>query len=303
VTDANLLLGRLQADAFLGGAMTLDPEAARQAMGPLAAAMGCTLEDAALGVVRVANEHMTRALRVISVQRGIDPRGFTLASFGGAGGLHVCALAEALGMRQAMVPVHAGVLSALGMLATRPGRQLSRTWLGPLEQRSDAEVEQRLSELEQGGRRSLQDEGMAAQEIEPEYSLDLRYLGQSYTLNVPWTDIAGCTRAFGDRHEARYGHRMDLPVELVNLRVALRAGESRLDLVEISTGPPAQPVARVAVHGVSKPVPRLERSLLTQGQSFPGPALITETVATTWLAPGWRCRVDRVGNLLLDREL
>ena len=105
VTDANLLLGRLQADAFLGGRMRLDVEAARQVVGRLADAMGQSCEQTALGIVRVANEHMARALRVISVQRGVDPRGFTLVSFGGAGGLHVCALADALGMSSAMVPV------------------------------------------------------------------------------------------------------------------------------------------------------------------------------------------------------
>jgi N-methylhydantoinase A len=303
VTDANLLLGRLQADAFLGGAMELDLAAAQRAMAALAAAMGCTAEDAALGIVRVANEHMTRALRVISVQRGVDPRGFTLTSFGGAGGLHVCALAEALGMRHAMVPIQAGVLSALGMLATRSGRQLSRTWLGRLDQRSGGEVQERLLALEQGGRRSLEEEGVVPQQIEPEYSLDLRYQGQSYTLNVPWSGIESSARVFGERHQDRYGHRMDLPVELVNLRVALRAGVARLGLVEIPTGPPGEPVARVSVYGMPRPVPRLERAQLTRGQAFSGPALITETVATTWVAPGWRCEVDSVGNLLLEREL
>ena len=150
------MLGRLRADAFLGGGMTLDLAAAEAAMGRLAAAMGCATEAAALGIVRVANEHMTRALRVISVQRGVDPRGYTLSSFGGAGGLHVCALAEALNMRRAMVPVQAGVLSALGMLATRPGRQLSRTWLGSLAGLDEAELEARFGALEKSGRRSLE---------------------------------------------------------------------------------------------------------------------------------------------------
>jgi N-methylhydantoinase A len=152
VTDANLLLGRLRPDAFLGGRMSLDLDAAGKAMAPLAEAMGCALEEAASGIIRVANEHMARALRVISLQRGIDPRGFTLASFGGAGGLHVCALAEALQMERAMVPVHGGVLSALGMLASRPGRQLSRTALGPISGRTEKELEQALMDLAREGK-------------------------------------------------------------------------------------------------------------------------------------------------------
>lgn len=122
VTDANLVLGRLLPDAFLGGEMQLDVAAAEQALGRLAEAMGCTMLEAAQGVIRIANEHMARALRTILVQRGLDPAGFTLMSFGGTGGLHVCALADALGMTRALVPVHGGVLSALGMLVATPGR-------------------------------------------------------------------------------------------------------------------------------------------------------------------------------------
>ncbi|MGB5261764.1 MAG: hydantoinase/oxoprolinase family protein, partial [Gammaproteobacteria bacterium] len=133
VTDANLVLGRLQADAFLGGAMALDVGAARQVMQTLASGLECSIEEAAQGVLAVANEHMAQALRVISVQRGEDPASYVLMSFGGAGGLHVCALAEALGMARALVPVQAGVLSALGMLVAPPSRQLSHTLTGELQ--------------------------------------------------------------------------------------------------------------------------------------------------------------------------
>ncbi|MCP4040904.1 MAG: hydantoinase/oxoprolinase family protein, partial [Gammaproteobacteria bacterium] len=152
VTDANLVLGRLRADAFLGGAMILDESAARNVMKDLGRELNLSQQGAAEGVIRVANEHMARALRVISVERGIDPRGMALVSFGGAGGLHVCALAEALGMKKALVPIHAGVLSALGMLVAPPGRQLSRTLNGLLRELPEEIMEREFLELETRGK-------------------------------------------------------------------------------------------------------------------------------------------------------
>jgi len=160
VTDANLALGRLVPEAFLGGAMRLDATSARQTLGGLGHQLGLSAEAAAEGIVRVANEHMSRALRVISVQRGVDPRAMTLVSFGGAGGLHVCALAEALGMRRALAPIHAGVLSALGMLVAPPGRQLSRTVNGLLAQMPEEAIEAAFDELAATGLDALAAEGV-----------------------------------------------------------------------------------------------------------------------------------------------
>ncbi len=303
VTDANLLLGRLLPDAFLGGGMALDLEAARQAMAGLASAMGCSVQEAAEGIVAIANEHMARALRTISVQRGVDPAGFTLVSFGGAGGLHVCALAEALGMERAMVPVHGGVLSALGMLAARPGRQLSRTRLMLLEGADDAWLQEALEQLAREGAAVLEEEGVAAEEIEVVLSLDLRYHGQSYTLNLPWQgSVAEVEEAFHQAHHRRYGHRMALPVELVNLRVAVRGRALPVSLEKREASAHCEPAGRVEVAGEPEPVPHWERARLAPGQRLDGPAVITETVATTWLARGWRCLVDEVGNLLLERD-
>jgi N-methylhydantoinase A len=301
VTDANLLLGRLRADAFLGGRMRLDQTAARRVLERLGRSMEQTAEQAALGIIRVANEHMARALRVISVQRGIDPRGFTLVSFGGAGGLHVCALAQALGMRQAMVPVQAGVLSALGMLVARPGRQRLRTRLALLEELDAAGLQQELEQLAAGGIEELEAEGRARETLEVHYSLDLRYQGQSYTLNLPWQGCVATADAFHQLHESRYGHRMDAPVELVNLRVALEGAAAPIVLQPLETRRPAEPLERVELVDVTGSVPCYAREQLTPEQWIAGPALITETVSTTWLEPGWSCRVDPVGNLLLEK--
>jgi N-methylhydantoinase A len=302
VTDANLVLGRLRGDAFLGGAMTLDAAAAVRAVAAIAEQLGLGVEEAAAGIIRIANEHMVQALRVISVQRGLDPREHVLVSFGGAGGLHVCALAEALGMRHALVPVHAGVLSALGMLVAPRARQVSRTRAGSLADAEEGPLEQELQALADWGRGELRAEGIAQGDIACDFSADLRYQGQTYTLTLPWQGVEPTCRAFHDEHERRYGHRLGIPVELVNLRAGLQGPTPDIRLPKLparagAAGTP--PSARLAGYAGEMPVWRRER--LPAGERITGPALITETVATTYLAAGWRCRVDDAGNLHLER--
>ena len=302
VTDANLVLGRLQADAFLGGAMRLDVEAARRAVATIATALAIDVEAAAQGIIEIANEHMAQALRVISVQRGVDPRDHVLVSFGGAGGLHVCALAEALGMRRALVPVHAGVLSALGMLAAPRARQLSHTLTGVLDDFDAAYLRQQLQALADKGAASLVAEGVAAQDIASEYSLDLRYQGQSFTLTLPWQGLGPTREAFQRAHEQRYGHRLTTAVELVNIRCNLHGRPPDIMLPSLAAADGRQsPDRSVRLAGYAQPVPVWARGALNAGQEMTGPALITETVATTCLPTGWICRVDPVGNLVLER--
>jgi N-methylhydantoinase A len=246
---------------------------------------------------------MAQALRVISVQRGIDPRPYMLVSFGGAGGLHVCALADALGMRRALVPIHAGVLSALGMLAAPRSRQLSRTLTGVLADFSEDELTQKLQILAAGGTQELIAEGVAVADIETDFSLDLRYQGQSYTLNLPWQGLTATSSVFHTAHEQRYGHRLDVTVELVNLRCGLRASPPQMQLPLLADGVvESREPSLASLAGVGDPVPVWARSALCAGQVFAGPALVTETVATTWLPAGWCCRVDQLGNLLLQRD-
>jgi N-methylhydantoinase A len=304
VTDANLVLGRLVPEAFLGGAMRLDATAAREAVGGLGHRLGLSAEAAAEGIVRVANEHMSRALRVISVHRGVDPRAMTLVSFGGAGGLHVCALAEALGMRRALAPIHAGVLSALGMLVAPPGRQLSRTVNGLLADMPAETIEAAFDELAATGLDALAAEGVDAGGVTASRSLDLRYEGQSYTLTLSWEGAEATAEAFHAAHARRYGHRMEVPVELVNLRLAVHGQPHALDLAGHAGARTvsAVPATRAPMYGVGGQVPAWAREALVPGQALTGAGLITETVATTYLAPGWRCLVDDYGNLLLERE-
>jgi len=299
VTDANLLLGRLRADAF-GGGLQLDAAAARHALAPLAQQLGLTLEEAALGIVQVANEHMARALRVVSVQRGVDPRGLTLVSFGGAGGLHVCALAEALGMSRALVPIHGGVLSALGMLVAPRGRQLSRTRVQPFDGAAVTAIEAELEAMAAQGRAALAAEGVAPEALQLQPSLDLRYRGQAYTLNVPWAGVAATEAAFHAAHAHRFGHRLAVAVELVNVRLGVRASATALRLTPIADGVAAAPATAAVIYGEDSPVPVWRRAELRAGQELAGPALVTEPVATSFIARGWRGQVDCWGNLLLS---
>jgi N-methylhydantoinase A len=301
VTDANLLLGRLPPNARLAGGMPVDLAAARVAFDPLAARLGLSVAQAAEGVIRLANEHMAGALREISLARGHDPRQFTLMPFGGAGGLHVCELAESLGMERALVPVHGGVLSALGMLVAPRGRELSRTLSLPLEAVSDRTVQAELDALASKGREALALEGVSEPSVHQ--SVDLRYAGQSATLNLPWIGTLGVERAFHRAHEARFGHALELPVELVNVRVGLTAPVPGLDLPGPAAVASAEPRCEVSVHGVDTSVPIFDRDALPVGQWIKGPALITEAVSTTWIAPGWSCEVDGAGNLLLKVEV
>ncbi len=300
VTDANLVLGRLRADAFLGGHMRLDMAAARAAVGRVAEPLGLDIETAAEGIISVANEHMARALRVMSVARGIDPRELTLACFGGAGGLHVCALAEALGMQRALVPVHAGVLSALGMLVAPRARHLSHTQTGLLDDNTDTALNAAFEALAAQGRTALRAEGVDESDIKSLPSIDLRYRGQSYAINLPWRGIEATRDAFHQRHQALYGHRLDLPVEQVTLRVKVQGESLRIPLAsELRLD---KKTSRAKLHGCEQDVDIVPRGALRQHQTLQGPALITETVSTTWLAPGWQCRADAAGNLQLFRQ-
>ena len=299
VTDANLILGHLPQTTRLGGGMPVDVAAARAAMASLAERLGLSVEAAAEGILRIANEHMAQALRVISVQRGIDPKGFTLMPFGGAGGLHVCALADALGMDRALVPMYGGVLSALGMLVAPPGRQLSRTLQGRVTELSEGGIEQGFAAMEAEGRASLAEEGVTG--AQAQRALDLRYEGQSSTLTVPWRGLAHVEADFHDAHREAYGHALDMPVELVNLRVGLTGAAPAVHLparAEVDTVAPAE---RLPVHGVEESVPVYRRAELPAGLRLPGPVLITEAVATTWIEPGWTAEVDVTGNLLVTR--
>jgi N-methylhydantoinase A len=303
VTDANLILGRLPGQAMLGGNLRLDTRAAHRAAATLAEVLGMTVQQTAEGVIRLANEHMARALRVISVQRGIDIKNHTLMSFGGAGGLHVCALAELMNMRNAMVPVHGGVLSALGMLVAPRQRLLSQTLNEPLDNLSEAGLNAIFAALENDGIAALLTEGLEADAITSYRTMDIRYRGQSYTLEIPWHSPQQSAHNFHSEHRRIYGHAMELPVELVNVRVKVQAPPPPVKIHAVSAQRAAdiKPFDTVDVYGISRKVPCFQRAILPAGWKIQGPAIILEAVATTLIEPDWTVEIDYCGNLLLHK--
>lgn len=299
VTDANLVLGRLRPDAFLGGSMTLDLDAARNAIASLADPLGLDNAEVAAGIVSIANEHMTQALRVISVQRGFDPRDFTLACFGGAGGLHVCDLAENLEMSRCLVPVNGGVLSAFGMLTASPGREIVHTRTGLVTDTTEEEITRRFAAMIEEGEAELAREGVAAEQAEKR--VDVRYAGQTFTISLPYTSLEALAAAFSDEHERLYGHRLDKPVEIVNLRIHIEGAREAVELPGVESDQGATE-KRVSLAGIDGDVPVRSRTSFGAEASFEGPMLITERHSTTLVKPGWKGTVDRTGNLVLERD-
>lgn len=304
VTDANLVLGRLDASVALPGELHLDLAAAEQAIGKLASILQLSIKATAQGIVTIANEHMAKAIRLISVNRGHDPDEFVLACFGGAGGLHVCALAEAMQMQRAIVPVYCGVLSALGMVVANRGRQFSRT-LGVRSSAIDVDaVTRAFAQLQQAAMDELQQEGLRQGALHTELSVDMRYLGQSYTLNIPWQQPATTTAEFHRAHEQRYGYALDTETELVNIRVQVIADSVKLTLPAVAPSKSDDAGNNPAANGVYARTGQarvFKREQLGAGAEIDGPAIITEYSATTYIAPAWSARVDAFGNLLLSR--
>jgi N-methylhydantoinase A len=299
VTDANVVLGRIPAAQRLGGTLALHPALAARALRSIAQALGLSIESAAAGVVAIANQHMAQALRVISLERGHDPRQFTLVSFGGAGGLHVCALADALQIPRIVVPERGGVFSALGMLVADRSRQLIKTVNVELDNMPAHAIARAFDMLAEPGRRELQQDGAADVDIVERRFVDLRYRGQSFTLTVPWTEPSESTRAFHQRHASRYGHAFGLPIELVNIRSELRAPAAPLELPHLPRRPTGAIIERVRAVGYDD-VSVYERQTLAAGQTIDdGPALIIEAMTTTFIDAGWSAVVDTYGNLRL----
>ncbi len=299
VTDANLLLGRIPANTLLGGYLPLSRNAAKAAMTKLANRMACEVRVAALGVIQVANEHMARALRVISVERGHNPADYTLLCFGGAGGLHACDLAELLGMQRVIIPARSGVLSALGMLVSEPGRELSQAVLSPLAGLSDKEIGQRFAVLEANALNQLQAEGCQPDTIVFKRQLELRYQGQSATVGIAWVVGGEHENKFHQAHAKASGLRLPHVVELVNLRLSAR-GSAALASIDIQNDT-EQPVlsSHVFMPELNCEVEVRGRDDLETDQRQNGPLILVEAAATAWIKPGWSVKADEWGNLLL----
>lgn len=303
VTDANVSLGRIR--NLLGGAFAIDVARANAAIDRLADAMttasgeSVTRERAALGVLRVAEANMERALRVVSVERGYDPRRASLLSFGGAGGLHACALAEALGMPRVVVPIHPGAFSALGLLLGDVVRDVSRTVLGSM-----GEPNAVLDELEAEATRQLIAEGVEPSRVRTERTASMRYRGQSFEIDVPWGDDA--EERFHREHFQRYGHDdRERPVDVVHLRVRAAGASLPIQLtpsVDSVRSERRIDSTSVCFEGGWTDVAVHWRASLDRGATVNGPAIIEEYGATTVLPAGWTLAVDATGNLVCERR-
>ncbi len=314
-TDANLVLGRLDGDHFLGGDMGLDEQLARTALTKLAQEMGLeTAESAAWGVIQVANANMERAIRRISVERGYDPRPFTLVAFGGAGPLHACEMAANLQIGQVLIPAVPGVLSALGMLVAAPTRDYSQTvmrlvkgWQAQLDQWLDA----RLIVLQERAIADMTADGYRTETLTIQPALDMRYAGQSHELTVSLPEgepYQSLLTLFHAAHEKRYGYQQpEEAIEIVTIRLTIIANNQPLQFEPepLTLSNPEQAViGRKQVWFEQRPFNTIQynRTKLTPGDTFTGPAVIYQYDTTTVIPPNWQAQVDAYRNLLIKAE-
>ena len=314
ITDANLVLHRLDPDHFLGGEMRLDEAAARRAIKDRCAdPLGLDVLEVALGIVEIANNAMVSALRRISVQRGYDPRDFVLVAFGGAGPVHANRLAAELDIPTFLVPMSPGTTSAMGLLVTDIKHDYSAT----LIQRTDALDAERVDRLYRGmeerGRKALLAEGMGHASIGFERQVDMRYVGQSYELSIPFGEggvqdaLETMLRDFHAEHERAYGFAAPgEPVEFVTLRLTAVGNIAKPKLRELPASDGDAAAARRAVRqvyfaesGGFVDCPSYDRYRLPAGGVIDGPAIVEEMDSTTVIHPGFRAEVDRYGNLLI----
>lgn len=312
VTDANVVLGYLP-ENLLGGSFKLDREAARAAVQGIANAMGVDLVQAARGIIDIVNENMFGALRMISVQQGYDPRDFALMGFGGAGPLHVNAVARLMGSWPAISPVSPGVLCALGDATTRMRAETARSFSRLLSRSSDTEVLGILEAMRAQVLEALARDGLAEAEVELRFEADLRYAGQAFEVPIPLalvdvqdgTGLAALEAAFHAAHRRLFTFSMDTDTELVNLRAVAMGPAPELPARELPRGDGNPIAAKLRDHsmwadGNYRPAVIYDRNKLRAADVIPGPAIVTEMDATTVILAGCAGTVDRFGNILIN---
>lgn len=314
VTDAHMVCGVLDPNYFLGGEMRLDPKAAEVAVRKhVAEKLGLPLLEAAHGIIKVANTNMATAIREMTIQKGFDPREFVLVAFGGAGPMHANALADELEVAKTIIPVAAGAFSALGILLSNVRFDSTTTKVSPLQQMSRAQIQAIFKDLESEATENLTNEGFKVDDISFSRELDMRYVGQEYTVRVPVTDLDpdGIKKRFDKIHETTYAHSSSgEPAEIVSYRLSAsgRIPKPRLEKIKRGSGQPRPE----AVRGVRQvyfgelkthlPTQIYERSLLLAGDVIQGPAVVEEKAATTVLYPGYSGAVDEHGNLVITKS-
>lgn len=311
VTDANVVLGYLP-EALLGGSFKLDKEGATAAVQTIADALGIDLYAAARGIIDIANENMFGALRMISVQQGYDPRDFALMGFGGAGPLHVNAVARLMGSWPAVSPVSPGVLCALGDATTRMRTESARSFSRLASQTTLADLTAILDEMAAQTRGELEQEGIAPDDVTIQFEIDIRYAGQAFEVPMDVTladlaadGIAGITGRFDEEHHRLFTFNMDAEHEIVNLRAVALGQTLDLPAAELSKGDGDPSAAKIRDHelwmdGAMQKGAIYDRAKLRQGDIIPGPAIVTEMDSTTLIETGCVATVDAVGNILIN---
>lgn len=319
LTDANLVLGRIDATAFLGGKMPLYPDLARAAVGRLAHIFGLPLERMAEGIVQVANSQMANAIRSITIGRGIDPREYVLVAFGGAGPVHAAFIASDLGIIRVIIPKAAGAFCAWGMMQANVRHDAVQTVMTAVESIESALVQSHFAVLEQRLAELMRKEGIPYARMRFRHSVDMRYSGQEYFINVSLKakqeGSEELREAFHKQYETSYGHRnLSGKVEIVNVRVegwgllnarTACSGEFRTSLPDASADPTAvvNVRARQAIFdSVPRPTRFISRAEIKSEMVLSGPAVVTEQSCTTVVPPGWTFGADTYGNLVLEQE-
>lgn len=310
LTDANMVLGRLNPVALLDGRMAVEAPAARTAIDrDVGTVLGIDVERAAAGILQIATIGITGAVRVISVERGEDPRDCSLFALGGGGPLHAAEVAEAMEMRQVIIPPHPGLMSAIGLLAADIRSDFGLTCLTEATQSGWSAVEKALAELNRRAAVWAANEHLDPALLEHHRVLELRYLGQSSELGVPLVENArtleAVTGAFHAEHQRRFGYAMpSRAVEIVTARLTARVRRPTLDAEQlpafVERSPDSRRVWFAATGFVQTPV--YQRQALAFGSRLTGPAVIEQMDTTTIVPPGWSLTVDRVANLILSRE-
>ncbi len=301
ITDANVVLGKLPTLHPWESGLHLDKQRAEEALMSIASQLDCTQYEAAQGIIDIANAHMAQALRVISIQRGYDPGEFCLFPFGGAAGLHMCAIAKLMGMKQILVPVHAGTLSAQGMLYAPIGHMASRSLCIPWSESLSQQLATEFSQLRDHASQLLQRSGIQAQR--EDRWLELRYQGQSSTISLPWHDQTEAVASqFEQQHQQRYGFTLsNHAIELVTLRVWVYQDMPNIELTCVQQGQDiAEPIDYCDVYGESDSVPVYLRTQLANKQSLRGPCVILEASSTLYIESEWTGEVLASGHIRLQ---
>jgi len=305
VTDANLFLGRLLPDYFMGGSMKLESATVRKAMGKLAKQLDLEPVDAALGIIRIVNASMAKAIRAVSLERGYDPQEFSLFPFGGASGLHCCELASELLIRKIVIPARAGILSAQGMVFADPTFDCMQALFLSGDELQSPRLAQSFEQLISRG---VQEAGLLSNnkdDLQISGFLNLRYQGQSYELSIPYEK--NFTELFHHEHEHRFGYRIEeKPLELVSIQCSIRVIKEKMSLPRKNSTESKMPVpTRDTVIHFDKgktSVPVYDRKSFACGQQISGPALIVDDYITVLLTEEFTLQVDPLLNLLLERK-